>query len=268
MKILAILLNFLLMLTFLSNLAIAQGLTAEEIYAISVILLVIVAIIIAAGWKMRVRFPASLVIFGLIVLFLVVLPFFVKIPEEAIIPKTWKLTKLPEFMVRGMTYLGFPRDWGYVPAFIYLVIIPFAAILAIVWGFLNQLRIFDKKVVRVLSLLIAFSTIPVGIFSKMVYFYFAISGFIGISAFVAVFVLGTILIGTRGVGVQYAAVESIRTLNETLLALRREYDKLAEQLRKENLTPEQVKQINDKMYALETRMAAIQNRIKNLITTT
>lgn len=265
------LLSLFVALIFLSHFAAAQPfglLTLEEIYAIAVILLVIFAIAIAAGWRARVGIPTGMIIFGMIVLLLVVLPFFVKIPEKVLIPERWKLTKLPDFWVKGMAYIGLPKEWGYVPAFIYLVILPFAAIFAVTWGFLRQLRIFEDKVVRVLSLLITFATIPLGILTKMVYFYLGISGFVAISTFIVTFVLGVVLVGVRKVSVYELKLKSLRTLRKQLGDVYKQIEELRKQHAKaiEEGRLEDAMKLLEKINRLESVKRGLEREIRELPT--
>jgi hypothetical protein len=257
------LLGFILTIIFLSNFVTAQviDLTAEELYAIAVILLVIVAIAIAAGWRVKVGIPTGMIVFGLIVLLLVIFPFIAKIPEKVVIPENWKLAKLPDFFVKGMVYLGLPKEWGYVPAFIYLVLLPFTAIFAVTWGFLRQLGIFEEKVIRVLSLLIAFSTIPLGILTKVVYFYLGISGFLAISTFVVTFMLGLFLLAFRKVSVYELKTTSIRALRKRLGDLYKQYTKIEEELAKERAKPEPD---HTKITTLQQKSSNIWNAIEKL----
>lgn len=82
----------------------------------------------------------------------------------------------------------------HVPAIIYLFIVPFAAIYTLVWAFLNDLGVFknvsNKRVNIVLAFLIAFSTIPLGYFTKLVQVLFAFLGGYSVAMFAAMMIVG------------------------------------------------------------------------------
>jgi type II secretory pathway component PulF len=86
-----------------------------------------------------------------------------------------------------------------VPAIIYLFILPFAAIYTLVWAFLISLGIFPQaNVNRILALIIAFLTIPMGWFTKMVWVLFGFLGGWSVAVFAATFIIGILF---RGAGV-------------------------------------------------------------------
>ena len=97
--------------------------------------------------------------------------------------------------------MGLPAEWGYVPAIIYLFILPFAGIYTIVWAFLETLKIFKQKNInRTLALIITFLTIPVGLFVKMVWVLFSFMGAWSVAIFTATFVVGIFF---KGYGITY-----------------------------------------------------------------
>jgi hypothetical protein len=105
---------------------------------------------------------------------------------------------------------GLPSEWSYVPAIIYLFILPFAGIYVIVWAFLTMLGIFPQpNVNRVLAFLITFLTIPVGVFVKMVWLLFSVMGAWSVAVFAITFIAGVFLRGAKVVGKEYVGFKQL-----------------------------------------------------------
>jgi hypothetical protein len=131
-------------------------------------------------------------------------------PSYAQIPESFKFYKLEEPAPTLLGMLGLPSDWSYLPALIYLFILPFAGIYVIVWSFLTMLGIFPQKNVnRVLAFLITFLTIPVGVFVKMVWLLFSVMGAWSVAVFAIVFIAGIFLRGTQIVTKEYVAYKQL-----------------------------------------------------------
>lgn len=138
------------------------------------------------------KIPWSFVAFLIFLLLVFVAPMFVKYPSYIKVDPSWQTQPLPEYAAKILVMLGLPEDWMYVQAIIYLFIIPFTAIYVLTWAFLNDLKIFQsqKNVNRVLAFLIAFSTIPLGYFMKLVNVLFAFLGGYSVAMFAAMFIVG------------------------------------------------------------------------------
>jgi len=91
------------------------------------------------------------------------------------------------------TTLGFPECWLQTSTFIWYAFIPVTAIWMIIFGFLDRIRIFKGSINAVLAFLIAFSTIPLGVFVLIVSFMFGIMGIYSVGLFMGLFFVGTIL---------------------------------------------------------------------------
>lgn len=110
--------------------------------------------------------------------------------------ETMQVTPMPGFMTPFFRALGFPEDWLWFPAFIYYGIVPLTGVWLILYGFLDQLRIFRREIINgVLAFLIAFSTIPLGLFVSMVALMF---GMLGVYATIVFVILAIIGIGFMG----------------------------------------------------------------------
>jgi len=140
-----------------------------------------------------------LIIFGILLVLAFVFPNFIKFPDYAAVPDNFKYYPLPGPAVDVLGMMGLPREWGYIPAIIYLFVLPFAAIYTLFWAFLVSLGIFHQpNVNRILALIVAFLTLPIGWFTKMVWALFAFMGGWSVAIFAVMFIGGIFF---RGAGV-------------------------------------------------------------------
>jgi len=142
--------------------------------------------------------PGFLIMFIVLVILLFVIPMFVPYPQYLEVPANFKIIPLPSYAAQIFMMLGLPEEWMYVPAIIYLFILPFAAIYTLVWAFLQSLLIFTNvpsSVNRVLAFIVAFLTIPFGWFVKIVWVLFSFMGAWSVVIFVATFVIGVFFRG-------------------------------------------------------------------------
>jgi len=148
-----------------------------------------------------------LIIFGILIMLAFVFPNFIAFPDFVTkVPDNFKIWALPGPAVQALTMLGLPAEWGYVPAVIYLFILPFAAIYTLFWAFLTSLGMFHQpNVNRILSLIVAFLTIPVGWFTKMVWALFAFMGGWSVAVFAVMFIAGIFFRGAGIVAKEYSA---------------------------------------------------------------
>jgi hypothetical protein len=159
-----------------------------------IFILIFVLILLALGGvlpKPKTGFPLGLIAFLVLIVLLFVIPQFVEFPQYLEVPQSFKHKKLPEPAKDALELIGLPREWGYVPAIIYLFILPFAAIYTLAWAFLASLGIFPQaNVNRILAFIIAFITIPMGWFTKMVWVLFSFLGAWSVAVFAATFLVG------------------------------------------------------------------------------
>jgi glucan phosphoethanolaminetransferase (alkaline phosphatase superfamily) len=205
-----------------------QEILTPEIASV-IVIGIFVTIIIIMIWERKkgVSFPVGMIIFILIIILLFVLPIFIKYPEYPIPPPEWQVIPFPFYVKIFFTTLGLPEEWLAMPAFLYYFLIPFIAIWIIVYAFLKQIRIFgeETKWYRVLSFLIALSTIPLGFFIKIVGLIFGLIGAWSIALFATVFVIGAFLISYRATSIQYYALKAVKSAEEEL---KKAYQRLEE----------------------------------------
>jgi hypothetical protein len=184
---------------------------------IAVFILILLALggVIKRPKRVGARRPIGFTILfiGLIIV-LFILPLYMIYPQNLEVPASFKQVSLPDEASQFLKMLGLPDEWMYLPAIIYLFILPFAAIYTLVWAFLQTIGIFNtlpnqSQISRILAFIIAFLTIPVGWFVKIVWALFAFMGGFSVIIFAATFVLGIFF---RGFGV---------TLKEYTLAVSR-----------------------------------------------
>jgi hypothetical protein len=141
----------------------------------------------------------TLIIFGILLLLAFVFPNFITFPDYASVPSNFKYYPLPGPAVEVLGMMGLPKEWGYVPAIIYLFVLPFAAIYTLFWAFLTSLGIFNQpNINRMLALIVTFLTIPIGWFTRMVWALFAFMGGWSVAIFAVMFIGGLFF---RGAGV-------------------------------------------------------------------
>ena len=92
---------------------------------------------------------------------------------------------------------GYPDEWLRVPQVIYYVIIPFITAFTVLYGLLVEFRIFQRapKVNAVLAFAMAFLLMPSGILTWIVTVLYAGGAFLGVVAFIVVFIIGIFIWG-------------------------------------------------------------------------
>jgi len=169
----------------------------------------------------------ALIIFAVLLILVFVFPQYINFPDYlTTVPSNYQIWPLPGPAVQAITMLGLPSSWGYVPAIIYLFILPFAAIYTLFWAFLTSLRIFSQpNVNRMLSLIVTFITIPIGWFTRMVWALFAFMGAWSIAVFAVMFIAGIFF---RGAGIVGKEFSDFRALSDVRKArLRKAINKLS-----------------------------------------
>jgi hypothetical protein len=112
---------------------------------------------------------------------------------EAKMPGAGKKCNLPDLVCGIGTAIGFPEEWLNTKTFLWYSIIPILGIWLIIYGFLDRIRIFRSAISGVLAFLIAFSTVPLGIFVIIVATMFSIMGVYSVILFFGLFIIGTIM---------------------------------------------------------------------------
>jgi len=201
-----ILLGFLGLFLLSSSSAQATLDTNSIISSLPGIILILVFILILLWLGGVVKFGGGRIswffiifIVGIILLF--VIPQFVPYPTYLEVPESFKAYPLPSYASQFLEMLGLPSEWMYVPAIIYLFILPFAGIYTLVWAFLVSIKIFEgvpSSVNRILAFVITFLTIPVGWFTKIVWIVFSFLGIWSVVIFGITFIFAIFF---RGYGV-------------------------------------------------------------------
>ena len=223
----------LIFLTLLMNSVFAQDIltTISSIltpFVGVIFILIFVLLLLAIGGvlpKPTGGIPSGLILFLILIVLFFVIPQFVPFPQYLEVPESFRYQPLPEAAKDALQLIGLPREWGYVPAIIYLFILPFAAIYTLVWAFLVTLGIFPQpNVNRILALIVAFMTIPMGWFTKIVWVLFSFMGAWSVAVFAATFVLG---IFYRGAGL---AAKQQQEFKKYAYSVRRRIEQMIDEL--------------------------------------
>jgi low affinity Fe/Cu permease len=241
MRISEFLIAFFLSLIFFADIALAQdvigtiwSLVYPYIGIIFIIIFVIVLLIIGGVWRPSFGGSfASIIIFIIAIAILFFLPQFITFPDYMkVVPASFKYWELPGPAKDAMQLIGLPREWGYIPAIIYLFILPFTAIFALFWAFLDTLGIIPQaNVKRILALIVAFMTIPMGYFVKMVWVLFAFMGMWSVVVFAAIFILGIFFRGAGIVAREYSVFKTFSGLKKDADKVEEYADKLIQKAR-------------------------------------
>jgi len=201
------------------------------IVSVALIFAIIVILLALAGVLKVGRVGGNIVVtllYGVIILVVFVLPLLQRLGYIHIFPdridgetlKRWgfpQANRFPDSVCNVLKMLTLQEEIAcYMPEFLFLVILPFAAIFAIAYGFLWTLRIFrnvpnEAGINRLLAFIIAFSTIPMGTFMILVAFWFSFMGGFSVAVFVAMFVLGVFFRGYEFVSKEYTRVVQTST---------------------------------------------------------
>jgi len=220
------LVNFVKALPLFLILGITLAQTTEEIIntiiSVGIIVAIIMILLYLGGvWKPgkgKLRIPWGLIIYIILIVVIFVLPLLQRLGMIKIFPdtldeafqsnqqfyetyqKSFMMQRLPAPICNVFKYLAVDeRVACYMPAFLYFFFLPFVAIYAITWGFLTQIGIFGDENTRrlnpLLAFIIAFMTLPMGIFLILLAFWFSVLGGFSIAIFVAMFLVGVFFRG-------------------------------------------------------------------------
>lgn len=134
----------------------------------------------------------DVLIFGPVGFIIIIYALYIVGVFEAQMPGAGETCELPDMVCSTLTTFGFPAQWLSLKTFLFYSMIPILAIWLIIYGFLDRIRIFDKKAINgVLAFLIAFSMVPLGMFVAIVSVLFSVMGVYSVILFVILFFLGT-----------------------------------------------------------------------------
>ncbi|MEM5854873.1 MAG: hypothetical protein QW472_00940 [Candidatus Aenigmatarchaeota archaeon] len=252
-KVITLLLTFLILFTTLISaqeaqqrtLILIQNILTEFAGVIFIFIFILILLIVAGVIKFpRAGLSPTLILFLALVFLLFVIPFFIEYPQTIEVPPAFTSGgELPPLATQLLTKLGIPKEWCFVPAIIYLFILPFAAIYTLVWAFLTSIKIFEgmRNVNRILALVATFLTLPMGIFMKIVWLVFSFIGVWSVLIFAATFILGIFFRGASVVAKEHAEYKkyaySVRKRIEQMIDRLENIKKLPEgDVRKPELT--------------------------------
>jgi len=211
---------------------IVSSLLTQYIGVVFIIIFVFILLLIGGVIKWP-RFGGGImpmIVFFILIVSVFVLPQFIKFPDYVKnVPPDFKIYQLPPGSDTALQLMGLPAEWAWIPAIIYLFILPFAGIYTLVWAFLTTLAIFPQtNINRILALIITFLTIPTGWFIQVVWALFSFMGLASVLVFAATFIAGIFFHGAgiaakqhmefrKYVGTRAQTTNSIKKQLETLV---------------------------------------------------
>lgn len=180
---------------------------------------------------------------------------------------------MPPVVCQIGTTIGIPSNWLTYEKFIWYALLPITGMWLIIYGFLSEIKIFsDTKINAVLSLVIAFSTIPMGVFVIIVAVMFGLMGMYATLAFFVLFILGVFYLsgakirGWKRVWRTYdIAMErtekQIEFLQKEREKKQKEIEKIENQMKKGEISKDEGTRLANK---LKREIAEIEKRIVGL----
>jgi flagellar biosynthesis chaperone FliJ len=108
--------------------------------------------------------------------------------------------EFPEgFCVFGQA-IGFPQGWLAPGTFIWYGLIPVMGVWLTIYGFMDKIKIFNGAITAGLSFVIAFSTIPLGLFVVMVVALYQLMGIYATIGLAILFLVGVFFEVRNGIG--------------------------------------------------------------------
>jgi len=260
------LLFFTLALLLIPQIAFAQTVTIGGIeISIAVLTLIIFALIVIfmfVGVKFGgTKFPIGIILFALFIVLIFFLPWLTGVAFE--VPSDWQVYPFPQIVIDVLSIIGFPSLWLYMPAFLYLILIPFSVIFIIVYAFLKEMNIFptSKNIPRTLAFLITFLTVPFGFFAKFITVIFAV--FIGLYAvglFAAMFILGAFFMAYGGVRRKYSEADLVRSIDSDINDLNRQIAQLEKAVKTGEVSD--VAKAEDALMKMRMRRDALRSQLR------
>ena len=139
--------------------------------------------------------PEIILIFCFIFLFFIILNAVLSVSQEDLEELTRGECNLSEFLCNFGQALGIPRAWMNSRVFLKYVFIPFLSIFSIIYGTLNNARIFpENRINVVISILIALFVLQTGAFTFIVVALFSALGIFSVVIFFFLFFLGIFIV--------------------------------------------------------------------------
>jgi len=181
----------------------------------------------------------------------------------------------PEGVCRFGTMVGFPSGWLRTDKFIWYAIIPIMGVWLTVYGFMKKIQIFNEGIMAGLSFIIAFSTIPLGLFVVMVVALYQLMGIYATMGLAILFFVGLFFelrnrIG--GMSGEYAAYNQqikqfdvdLKSTKDKLHETENAYKKATEDLKKEKDTNTEsaIRHLNE-VTAFRKEVESQKNQVKS-----
>lgn len=167
-----------------------------------------------------------------------------------------------DFIVGNNTW---PDSWMAFPNIVYYLILPYLAIVAVIYGIMSDIRIFKSQNVRIfLSVSMAAMTLPSGVLISWVLTLYSFNAFFAAIAFGVVFFIGIIFwaigrfffLGFGIKGEYQAAKAAAKTLGSVNAEINRLATRKAELITKGNLSAgeeREIKKIDQKIIELHAQ---------------
>jgi hypothetical protein len=182
--------------------------------------------------------------------------------------------KFPEGVCAFGTAIGFPEGWMAPDTFIWYGIIPIMGVWLTIYGFMDKIKIFNGAITAGLSFVIAFSTIPLGLFVVMVVALYQLMGIYATMGLAILFLVGVFFeVRNRigGMSGEHAAYsQQINTMKKneenTKNRVKTVEDALKnaeDDIRKQkNMTEAGAIQAHDEIYALQQEREKLKGQLK------
>jgi len=177
----------------------------------------------------------------------------------------------PDAICRFGMAVGFPSGWLRPETFIWYSILPILGVWLTVYGFMDKIKIFNSAITAGLSFVIAFSTIPLGLFVIMVASLYQLMGVYATVALAILFFVG-IFFDLRdsigGMSGEYAGYINTMKQNEEITkkriktvedALKKAEADIGKQ---KNITESGAIQAHDEIYALQQEKDKLKGQLK------
>jgi len=211
----------------------------------------------------------------LIVLIVPTLVFYIGSVAINIAKYTEGQCKFPEGVCMFGQAIGFPQGWLAPETFIWYGIIPIMGVWLTIYGFMDKIKIFNGAITAGLSFLIAFSTIPLGLFVVMVVAMYQLIGIYSTIALAILFFVGAFFSVRNSIGGmsgEYAAYNQqikqfdaeMKSTKDKLHETENAYKKATEDLKKEKDTSTEsaIRHLNE-VTALRKEVESQKNQLKS-----
>jgi flagellar biosynthesis chaperone FliJ len=183
--------------------------------------------------------------------------------------------QFPEGVCAFGQAIGFPQGWLAPDTFIWYGIIPIMGVWLTIYGFMDKIKIFNGAITAGLSFVIAFSTIPLGLFVVMVVALYQLMGIYATVGLAILFLVGVFFeVRNRvgGMSGEYTAYNQqiknfdtdMKSTKDKLHETEKAYQKATEDLKKEKNTSTEsaILHLNE-VTALRKEVESQKNQLKS-----